>query len=99
MDGVTGLVKFTENSKKFGGNAFVTDKFPLMGTSVVVIMAYAEIAQVGALDMGVGVIAAALHVLPDAVGDGLSREPLRKGLALQAESAAKPDYDTKNSIA
>ena len=62
-------------------------------------MAYAEIAQVGALDMGVGVIAAALHVLPDAVGDGLSREPLRKGLALQAESAAKPDYDTKNSIA
>ena len=99
MDGVTGLVKFTEDGKKFGGNAFIADEFTLMGASVVVIMAYAEIAQVGALDMGVGVIAAALHVLPDAVGDGLSGEPLRKGLALQAESAAKPDYDTKNSIA
>ena len=99
LDGITRLVELTEDREELGGNQFVADEFALMGASVVVIMAYAEIAQVGALDMGVGVIAAALHVLPDAVGDGLSGEPLRKGLALQAESAAKPDYDTKNSVA
>ena len=71
LDGITRLVELTEDREELGGNQLVADEFALMGASVVVIMAYAEIAQVGALDMGVGVIAAALHELPDAVGDGL----------------------------
>ena len=92
LDGIMGLVKFTEDGKKFGGNAFIADEFTLMGASVVVIMKHTEITQVCALDMGIGLITATLHELPDAIRDGLSSESHRKCLALQAQSTAKPDY-------
>ena len=92
MDGITGLVELTEDREELGGNQFVADEFPLMRTSVVVIMKHAEVTQVCTLDMGIRLIAATLHELPDAIRDGLSGKPLRKGLALQAQSTAKPDY-------
>ena len=40
LDGVTGLVKLTEDGQEFGGNEFVADEFALMRLSVVVVMAH-----------------------------------------------------------
>jgi hypothetical protein len=50
-----------------------------------------EIAQVGSLDMGIGVITLALHLLPYGIGNLLSREMFRKILALHTRRDAKPE--------
>ena len=71
LNGIAGLVELMEDREELGGNEFVADELALMGTSVVVIMEHTQVAEVGTLDMRVGMIAAALHELPDAVGDGL----------------------------
>ena len=97
LDGITGLVELTEDGEELGGNVLVADEFALMSTSVIVIVKHAQKTQVRALDMRIGLIAAALHELPDAIRDGLGGESLRKRLALQAQSTAKPDYQAKKS--
>ena len=74
LDGVVGLVELTEDGQQLGGYQTVTDEFALMGLIVVVPMEHAQVAQVAALDIGIGHVGLSLHLLPYAVGNRLSGE-------------------------
>ena len=75
------------------GYQTVADNLSLMGLIVVVPMEHAQIAQVAPMDVGIVDIGLALHLLPDGIGDGLSRKTLRSILALHTERGAKPEQD------
>ena len=74
LDGVVGLVELTEDGQQLGGYQTVTDEFALMGLIVVVPMEHPQVAQVAALDIGIGHVGLSLHLLPYAVGNRLSGE-------------------------
>ena len=86
-----GTVELTEDGKEFVGYQTVADEFALMGLFVVVPMEHTQVAQVAAADVGIGDVGLTLHLLPDAIGDGLRSKALRSILALHAERSAKPE--------
>ena len=60
-----------ENDDEFVGNELVADHFPDMRLFIVVPVEYAQIAQVAATDVGIGLVGLTLHLCPDRIWDAL----------------------------
>lgn len=74
LDGVAGLVELTENVGNGGGDALVADHLADADMAVAVDVQGADMAQVGAADVGIGAEGLALHAGPYVVGNGLCEE-------------------------
>ena len=80
LDGVVGAIELAEDGEQLVGDELIAYQFALMGLLIVIPMEHAQIAQVGTLDVGIGHIGLALHLLPHGIGHGLRRKTfLRRG--------------------